>query len=517
MSRSSGGIASVPVHPLLAAAYPVVFLFATNADEQVTLQPLWIPLLVAMAGAAAVTGLLWLLVRDLRRAALLATVLVIGFFGYGHLWLTVSGVIAVQWPVVLGWLGLIGIGLFAAWHAGRFTIPVTQALNVIGVLALVLNASPLIGVTAARGANADSNAELTAIELAPDPEALPDVYYIVPDRYAGSTALLETYGYDNEPFLAALEERGFSVARHAHANYIKTPLSLGSSLNLEMVDAAELEAEAEDGSDRGPIHRVLGEHLQAPMALKELGYAYVQIANWWEPTATNVDADRVFRYEGQDEFSSTLVQTTLLRAAFQLESAPEDPYDWDVMRKNTHYQLDTLDAVTELPGPKYVFAHLTIPHPPWLIDADGSPMGRSQVAAQGDIDSYVRYLRYANERLLGTIDAIIARSPDAVIILQSDEGPFPAEYEDEGHRFQWRDATPEQLEEKFGILMAMRVPGADVEASGFTDDVTPVNTFRIVFNARFGTDLPMRPNVTLAHEDLNHFYDFFDITDRLRR
>jgi len=32
------------LHPLLAAAYPVLFLFAQNAAEQVTLQPLWAPL-----------------------------------------------------------------------------------------------------------------------------------------------------------------------------------------------------------------------------------------------------------------------------------------------------------------------------------------------------------------------------------------------------------------------------------------------------------------------------------------
>jgi hypothetical protein len=63
----------------------------------------------------------------------------------------------------------------------------------------------------------------------------------------------------------------------------------------------------------------------------------------------------------------------------------------------------------------------------------------------------------------------------------------------------------------------MRVPGADLDAAGFTQDVTPVNTFRIIFNARFGTDLPMLPNRSWAHTDLNHFYDFFEITDRLRQ
>ena len=42
---------AIPVHPLLVAAYPVVFLFATNAADQVTLDPMWAPLAMAVGGA----------------------------------------------------------------------------------------------------------------------------------------------------------------------------------------------------------------------------------------------------------------------------------------------------------------------------------------------------------------------------------------------------------------------------------------------------------------------------------
>ena len=38
----------------------------------------------------------------------------------------------------------------------------------------------------------------------------------------------------------------------------------------------------------------------------------------------------------------------------------------------------------------------------------------------------------------------------------------------------------------------------------------------MIFNAAFGTDLPMMPNRVWAHEDLYHFYDFFEVTDRLQ-
>ena len=57
---------SIPVHPFLIAAYPIVFLFAQNADEQVTLDPLWTPLALALGATAVILVTLALLTRAPR-------------------------------------------------------------------------------------------------------------------------------------------------------------------------------------------------------------------------------------------------------------------------------------------------------------------------------------------------------------------------------------------------------------------------------------------------------------------
>lgn len=509
----------MPLHPLLLAAYPVVFLFARNAAEQVDLDPLWSTLLPAVGGAVLFVVLLRPIAGSWRRAGLLTSVLVIGFFGYGHAWNAASSVIDSQWPLIGAWALMVGIGLVAAWSAGRWTLPATRALNLVAAIALLLNAWTLAGTVTALGAvHAPDDDPAPSLTLAPpDAADVPDVYYIILDRYAGPTALRDSFDFDNEPFLTALEDRGFEVARHAHANYIKTPFSLASSLSLDYVDPLALRAEATDGKDREPIHRALREHLAVPGSLKELGYRYVHIGNWWTPTQQNTDADRVFVYDGQDEFTSVLAQTTILRAINEPEAAPTDPWDWRVLREHTLYALDTLDEAVDLPGPKYVFAHLLIPHDPYVFNADGSFTGRAQVAQLGREESYRRQLQYANARMLETVDRILDRDPDAVIMLQGDEGPFPARYAADEWGFAWQEATDAELEEKFGILFAMRVPGADLAREGFHDGITPVNAFRVILNARFGTDLPMLPDRTWAHTDLYHFYDFFEITDRLAR
>lgn len=518
LHRRRVDLGALPIHPVLVAAYPVVFLFASNAAEQVSLSPLWGPLWMAVGGAITLLAVLAALTRSWHRAAVLTTVLVAGFFGYGHAWNAAAPFLASQWPLIAAWVVIVGAGLVLGWRFGR-SRNVTRAINLVAGIALLFNVWGVAGSMVALGSVDPPAGELTDLELTPPAEAeLPDVYYVILDRYAGSTALAETYEFDNEPFLTALESRGFDVARHAHSNYIKTPFSLASSLNLEFVDAAALRAEASSGEDREPIHRVLGGHLVVPSALKELGYRYVHVSNWWTPTMTNVDADRTFHYEGQDEFSTVLAQTTILRAFTEPDVAPADPWDWRVLREHTRYALDRLDEIPSTPGPTFVFAHLLVPHDPYVFDRDGSFMDRAQVAAQGAHESYRRQLSYVNDRMLALVDRILAESgPDAIVMLQGDEGPFPERYQANEWGFTWRDATDAELEEKFGILYAMRVPHADLEAHGFHDALTPVNAFRIIFNAAFGTDLELLPDRTWAHEDLYRFYEFFDITDRLRR
>jgi hypothetical protein len=510
-------VLALPVHPLLAAAYPVVFLFAANAAEQISMTPLWLPLAVAVGGAAVVLAVLWSVTRDPYRSGLLTTVLVIGFFGYGHAWNAAADTLDSQWPFIVAWALLIGILLFAAWKARRAARTLSRFLNIAIALLLLVNVWSL-GTTMAASQSVHDPVLAGELDVhldPPDPDDLPDVYYIIPDRYGGLTALQEVYGHDNEPFLGALEERGFTVARHAHANYMRTVTSLTSTLSMQHLDPEVLEGEASGGSDWTPVFDRVGGRLAVPAALKELGYTYVHLGNYFAPTSTNVDADFTLSHEAQDEFRNVLLQTTLVRAFTDPNSAPDDGYDWAGIRDLNLWALDTLEDLVDMPGPKYVFGHLVITHEPYVHNEDGSFTGREQVEELGWTESYRRQLVYANTRLLQLVDRIIEADADAIIVLMSDEGPFPDRIA-VNDRFDWPDATDMELEQKSGILYALRVPGADLEAEGFHDRITSVNAFRMVFNARFGTDLPLLEDRTYFYRDVTALYEWTDVTDRLR-
>ena len=76
----------LPWHTLAVAIIPALFLFAHNAAQQVTLAPLWAPLLCAYDGRRRCCWSPSWSPTDVLRGGLLATLVLVLFFSFGHLW-----------------------------------------------------------------------------------------------------------------------------------------------------------------------------------------------------------------------------------------------------------------------------------------------------------------------------------------------------------------------------------------------------------------------------------------------
>lgn len=505
----------IVLHPVLFAAYPVLFLFANNAADQVSFDALWLPLGFATGGAVVLLGLMMLAFRDVHRGGLAATLLVVAFFAFGHVWNLVGAAIGNRQALLVAWIVAVVAGLVLVWRSRPQTArSATGPLNLLAAIPLVITMVSLGDFVVNRSAAGAVIASVGGL-LAGDDRPQPDIYYLVFDRYAGSPTLERHFGFDNEPFLQELESRGFFVARNSVANYVKTNLSLTSTLNMEYLDAKGLADRARAPDDQGVINRDFQGRLVVPSSLKELGYEFVLIPSWWSPSAGNVDADVTLRYEGVSEFSLALYETTLLSAVTApLEEA--DPFSMDELRNYTLHQLQQMVEAQAIGGPKFVFAHVLLPHPPNLFNRDGGPFEGDETSLSED-EKYLRQVEFANSEILRMLDEIEARDGDnpAIVVIQADEGPFPDRYRENGDTFRWDDATPEEMEIKFRILNAVRLPGVDASDVGFREGMTPVNTFRIVFNVLLDAGLPLLPDRVYAHRDLRHYYDFIEITDRI--
>jgi hypothetical protein len=197
-----------------------------------------------------------LLLRDWGRAGLLTTFTLGLFYTYGHAYLYLEqnqlpGLNLGRHRILLViWLGLFAGGYWLILKRVKETLQANRALNVVSGILLALPAIQLVNFQIASAASAPAqqittsdDPELAGLTLPVPPR---DVYYIILDEYARDDVLLDFYGYDNSDFLTELRARGFYVPECARSNYVKTRLSLTSSLNLDYLEPLGITSNQKD-------------------------------------------------------------------------------------------------------------------------------------------------------------------------------------------------------------------------------------------------------------------------------
>lgn len=513
-------IMTLPLYPILAAAYPVVFLYAQNVHEAIAPYEVLVPLGLSLAVTLGVLLAFRAVTRRWTSAALISTLLVALFFTYGMAWDWIGKMVPEVWILVAAWvlLAVVGIALIWRFHgiARRLTIPLNAVggillgFNLLIIGGFFLNVHPTVAVTGPG----------MTVSPAPGPgQRLPDVYWVILDRYGSGNVIDKYYAYDNSPFLDELRARGFYVAEHATANYLKTALSMVSSRSLDYLDVAALRDRATADDDWGPLYRDLSAPFEVEHYLGSAGYRFIYLGTYWGPTARQPSAEINYVYDKlASEFLDVLERSTLLRAFEGL--GPEAPYDWRRNRWNqTRYEWASLHRASTLGGPKFVLAHFALPHDPYVFHADGSFVSAEDEAGRPREVNYVDQLQFANAQVLAWLDSLLAVPPDErpIVIIQADEGPFPIRYARNERAFDWTTATPAELEAKFGILSAFYLPGKTPEEAGLYDSITPVNQFRAIFHAYFGLDLPLLPDRNWIFIDQRHLYTEVDVTEKVAR
>jgi len=520
--------ASWPLHPFLFGAASVASLYAANLRETS-----FADVGAAIGAVLAVALILFLgfglaLRRFGPRAAILASVVLVGGLHYADLSLWLNRYIEATHPeeVALPWaLAAIAATLLAVQLVrGSMVLP-NAVLNGI---ALVLLVGPVAQVVvhawdstyelpegdSSQDDTAESPAASDDVALVPSSSELPSIYYLIFDRYASQSVLSEQYGIDNEEFISFLRENDFFVASESHSNYLKTATSLASSLSMGYINFLS-ERKQEYGTNWHPIYTMLGKH-QVGSFLKHQGYRYIQIGSWWRPTQYNQFADENYSF-GLSEFNWIFLQKTIvpkLVGAILPNSTLALRLRWDYGQcQRVPRQMAQIKQIGERPEPTFVFAHILLPHEPYVFDANGHCLSLAEMDARDAKTGYAGQIHYANTLLRDVITSLLDGSgKKPIIILQADEGPFPQRYGNSSRS--WLDADEAELRMKTGILNAYYFPDGDYRMLYGT--ITPVNSFRIVFNKFFGATFEKLPDRIYASPDVFQIYDFFDVTDIVR-
>ena len=481
----------IPVHPFLFAAYPVLALLGRNIVE-VAPQASLRPLVLSITAAGLVFLTLRLVLRDWARAALVSTFLLALFFSYGHVYALLEAhpiagfnlgrhrYLAVIYAAIL----LIGLWVLI-WRSKQPTRTVLP-LNLMGVVILLF---PLYQIGAFYIRTASQQEQVTQVLQTSEPaltaalQPLPDVYYIVLDSHTRQDALLEDFQFDNSPYLQEWEALGFYVADCARSNYGYTQASMVAALNMDYLPAlGETLTATQEGGDIW----VLLKHSRVRLQLEALGYQTVAFDSGYEWSRLT-DAD-VYLSLGSESaalqkitpFEAMLVKSTallvltdsqnqLLRSRF---AELDFPYSFHV--NSQRFILDQLPSLADDPQPQFIFVHLLVPHVPFVFDAQGE-LVTDPAFYNGELSwpsddqhrqqGYTNQVAFIDQAMTDIFRTILDGSTTPpIIVVHGDHGLL--------------------ADNRYKILNAYYLPGDGAES--LYPGITPVNSFRVIFDAYFG-------------------------------
>jgi hypothetical protein len=488
-----------PWHAVLISLFPILALAAYNID-QINIRVIYRPLLISLAASLLLLFSMKMIFRDWQRAGLLTTLFLVLFFSYGHvynifhntriedvlivrnrtlapLWLFITGLCT--WYVSIsnnkGWLGSL-----------------SMALNIILLCFTVLQIGSLLWF-GYQTKHIEVNEQAFDTTYIPDnPEAnltaLPDIYYIILDSYGRSDVLQTSYGIDNTAFISDLRGLGFYVAGCSMSNYAQTQESLASTLNLNYLD--NLAKTFTPNHDNNALLTSLVKNGATRQILESLGYKTVAFTTGYYWTEWE-NAD--FYYSTSNYWKINEFETLLIRSSaglIVLDSGlfNADETNIESIRGRTLYVLDKLGSLQSDLTPKFVFVHLMIPHNPFVFGPNGEsiligPLFSERSYTQQEYkDGYGNQVNYINSRIIGIVSKIIDGSENPpIVIIQGDHGPGRS-----------------SIQDRMSILNAFYLPG---KSSLLYDKISPVNTFRVIFDEYFHADYRLL-------EDISYFSSY---------
>lgn len=507
------------IHPFLFALFPILFLVSHNI-EQASLSEILLP-------SAFVLGITFLLIllsnlfaKDIKKVAVIISIFIILFFSYGHIydlivdWSVGSFEIGRHRYLLIIWGLILICSTYLTIRMRRDLQNLTSILNVVALSLIVISIFD-IGVYHFQGRNTWTDRSENSKDLQNDTNnlknisELPDIYYIILDGYASSSTLTEVYNFDNQDFNDYLSKKGFYIADKSRSNYSMTSLSLASSLNIEYINYLTDVMEEESIDLKIPYQMI--QNSKVMRFLKSNGYKFIHSSSGWGPTHRNKYADVDFISGTIDEFLTVLIQSTLLKI-FEIDIVINQ------LRETILNAFSDIAEVHKINGPKFVFAHIIAPHPPYLFDANGDKVPEAKIRWTGyswdQKENYLNQLIFVNKKVKELVDKIIVNSEIApIIIMQADHG---ADLTFDNGIITWNSQEIPQdhmLQERFRIFNAYYLPSGGNEL--LYESITPVNTFRLVFDFYFGTNYGLLEDKSY-YSTYNRPFDFINVTDNVK-
>ena len=439
-----------------------------------------------------------------QKTAAITSLFLILFFTYGHVSsLLTEGagykrIMETHQELMLVWGGIMVSGIVViliSKNLNSLTKGINSAILFLMVITLVQ-----IGIWEIKDANRTAPELSVGDTYSSSVIDGRDVYYILLDAFGRADYIHDFTGFDISPFIDELKSIGFVVPPCTQSNYHITLLSIASALNMNY-----LEVKSEEITPYNDYRPLLNENILFKM-FEDFGYEtytfktpfpYLNITNASHYYDVFDDEDSGPKIETL-AFLRLFLQTTLLRplmdhieryplfnntftSIFQSWLPPQGAFSnryYKLYQQGTS-NLEMLEKIPDLPGNKFVFAHLLMAHEPFVF----TPEGEFRWPVTEDVSAYNDQLLFLSNRIPNVLRTIISKSKTPpIIIVQADHG------------WGWEEG-------RVRILNAYYLP--DNGNANIYSSITPVNTFRIVLNEYFNGEYEILPDVSYYGKNKN--------------
>ena len=520
------------IHPILFSIFPVIFIFSENI-HLLPITEIFLPLVIIVGITVLVLFLTKNKIEYRNKVALIISLIIILFFTYGYFYDIINAAqlenseISRHRYLLMPYFGLGIVGVIFFIKSNRLFNNATTITNGIAISIIVVisiniatdvsygnffgspelgNNEKFLGVGAQDPleelvVDHDSNQDLRT-ESKKIQNIKPDIYYIIPDEYPSNYALKQFFGFDNIEFLTFLETNDFHVVNNSFSNYPSTIQSLTSSLNMEYLDTI---TEGVDADSKN--YHLLNELLSDNLVMKKLssqGYDVVNIGSLWGPNGEfkNIKSNLCeFKEVNRDSLSRQLIEKTVISYFYERY--------FEQLRRDqiicTYNEIELLSE--EQNKPKFIFVHILSPHSPYIFGPNGEhtiPGDSINSSSWNERNAHVNQVKFVNKNLIELIPKLLDSENKPIIILQGDTGS--------GYEIDWKSPSDAVIIERMANLNAIYFPNSDYNK---IHDLTPVNTFRIIFNEYFGEENVLHENRSYWSPD-DKPYQYKDISEILK-
>jgi len=477
-------------YPLFLFLLPVFFVFHgfTQNFYFVSIDSALLLTTVYIITSLFLAGLFYFFSKKIMVAAIMATVVMFFHFFFGSIHDTIKEIaghnIFTKYSFILPVFLLIVSVLFVVLKKRKDLTRFASYLNVLLIILILADCFSLFKKTMEKNGvpplvsknNCDSCSK-------------PDIYIILLDGYPGEEQLMKGFQYDNATLKDQLSTRGFKTMSHAHSNYLFTPYSVASILNMQYVDSTKVNGSREKGV---PWAFKWINKNRAISFLKSTGYKFYnysifQVAGQAAPTGNAFVSANTKLITG-NTFLARFRKDVIFNIATR--------FNWKSYLSTALYQANkdnkklydlTLKKVkTKQTEPKVVLTHFLMPHDPYYFDEAGNLRDYDNLSKIGlaNNDAFLSNLKYANKKVIGLVDSLLVNSPaPPVIILLSDHG----------YRYDFKNPLKYAYKNFFSVYFP------DRNYQGFSDSMIAVNFFSTILNNRFGQQIPMHADSAFTY------------------